>query len=384
MKQILSIFFFLCVTSPLFLFAQQKDTGFSTEGWWKPAGPAFSPDIHADRTVTFRLKAPEITRVELKLGEWEVETYPMHKDGEGVWSVTVGPIPPGIYQYTFEVQGIPVIDMTNPVVKAGTSVYGSVLEIRGEKLLFDQLQEVPKGDIHILSYTSSSLKRPRKMYVYVPDSYYTNPDRTFPVLYLRHGGGDRESSWTEDGRAGIILDNLIAARKAEPMLVVMTHGLTDGSWSGGSTVEGMRDLEAELLEDVLPLIEQRYRVRKERSSRAIAGLSMGGGQAYVMGLRNLHLFSSIGQFSAGILSDGAFDHETYLPGVITNPEKVNRQLDLLWISCGTKDPRYKGHRMFVEELGAKGIHYEFHESEAGHEWPFWRRQLHDFVQRLFK
>ncbi|HCO67649.1 MAG TPA: esterase [Dysgonomonas sp.] len=365
--------------------AQEKKNKFSTDGWWKPAEPPFSPVVNEDNSITFRVKASGAKNVILHFDEWDVLSQPMVKDEHGVWSVTIHPVKPRLYQYVFEIDGIRTIDFANPVVKAGTSVYGSVVEVHGSSIpRYDELQNVPHGEIHILKYISTPLHKPREMYVYLPAEYHKNNSEKFPVLYLRHGGGDSESSWTKDGRAGIILDNLIASGKAKPMLIVMSNGLTDGSWAGGSTVEGMDILEEELLNDIIPYIEQRYRVKKDKKSRAIAGLSMGGGQAYVIGLRNLDKFSYIGQFSAGIMGDGNFSHDKYTPHIMENLENINKQLKLLWISCGTKDPRYDGHVEFVENLKKMGIKYEFHDSNYGHEWEFWRQQLRDFVQGIFK
>lgn len=364
--------------------AQQKKNAFSTEGWWKPAEPPFSPVVNEDNSITFRVKAPGAQQVALHFDEWEVRPEPMAKDAEGVWSVTIGPVAPRLYQYLFEIDGIRTLDFANPVVKAGTSVYGSVVEVHGNPARYDEVQDVRHGEVHILRYTSTPLRKPREMYVYVPAAYREKQEALFPVLYLRHGGGDNESSWVNDGRAAVILDNLIASGKAEPMLVVMPNGLTDGSWAGGSTVEGMDTLEKELLSDIIPLIEVRYRVAKDKENRAIAGLSMGGGQAYVLGLRNLDAFAYIGQFSAGIIGDGKFSHAAYTPGVMDRPATVNNQLRLLWISCGTKDPRYEGHLAFVENLAQRGVKHEFHQAAYGHEWEFWRLQLCGFAQRLFK
>lgn len=363
--------------------AQQKENTFSTEGWWKPAEPPFSPVVNDDNSITFRVKAPDAQKVILHFDEWDILSKPMVKDGQGVWSITIEPVAPRLYQYLFEIDGIRTIDFANPVVKAGTSVYGSVVEVHGTPSRYDELQNVQHGEVHIVKYTSTSLKKPREMYVYVPAEYQKDRKKAFPVLYLRHGGGDNESSWVKDGRAAIILDNLIASGKAVPMLIVMSNGLTDGSWAGGSTVEGMDTLEEELLMDIIPTIEQNYKVEKNKKYRAIAGLSMGGGQAYVLGLRNLDKFSYIGQFSAGIIGDGKFSHDKYTPGVMDAPANINKQLQLLWISCGTKDPRYDGHVAFVEELKQQGVNCEFHDAVYGHEWEFWRQQLRDFLQRLF-
>jgi len=362
--------------------AQQRNT-FNTDGWWKPAGPKFSPAVNADRSITFRIKAPGAQCVELLFDEWDVRPQAMTRDGEGVWSLTIAPVAPRLYQYKFRVDGVETIDLKNPEVKAGTEVYGSVVEVFGSEPRFDEAR-TPGGEVRILPYRSTPMNQLRRAWVYVPQEYDLHPERRYPVLYLRHGGGDNESSWVRDGRAAAILDNLIAEGKARPMIVVMTNGLTDGSWSGGSTPEGMALLERELLDDVVPMIESRFRTLADREHRAIAGLSMGGGQAYVIGLRNLDRFAWIGQFSAGILSDDKFDYERYLPGVIGDPARINRELRLLWIGCGTKDPRYQGHLNTVADLTRRGIVHEFHEAPWGHEWQFWRLQLRDFAQRLFR
>ena len=363
--------------------AQQRKNTFSTEGWWKPAEPPFSPVVNDDNSITFRVKAPNAQSVILHFDEWDVLSKPMQKDAQGVWTVTIEPVVPRLYQYLFEVDGVRTIDFSNPVKKAGTSVYGSVVEVHGSPSRYDELQNVQHGEVHIVKYTSTPLKKPREMYVYVPAEYRKERKKAFPVLYLRHGGGDNERSWVKDGRAAVILDNLIASGKAVPMLIVMSNGLTDGSWAGGSTVEGMNTLEEELLTDIIPTIQQNYRVAGNKENRAIAGLSMGGGQAYVLGLRNLDMFSYIGQFSAGIIGDGKFSHDHYTPGVMNDPANINKQLHLLWISCGTKDPRYDGHVAFVDALRKQGVNCEFHDAAYGHEWEFWRQQLRDFLQRLF-
>jgi enterochelin esterase-like enzyme len=357
---------------------------FTTQSWWKPADPKFSPVVHEDKTITFRLDAPDAKKVALAFDEWDVVQQPMTKDENGIWSITIGPVKPNLYQYTFWVDGLKTIDLVNPDVKAGTMIYGSLVEVPGEIPRFDEEQLVPHGQIHIIKYLSTPLQKLRRIYVYVPSAYFEQPDREFPVLYLRHGGGDNESSWFNDGRAAVILDNLIAKNEAVPMMIVMTNGLTDGSWAGSSSVEGMQQLEEELILDVIPLVEKNYRIAEGKSNRAIAGLSMGGGQAFVIGLRNLDKFSAVGQFSSGILSDNNFDYNAYIPGLMDNPQEVNKNLQLLWISCGTKDPRYQGHLNLVKHLNEKGINIRFHELPYGHEWQFWRIQLHDFAKAIFK
>lgn len=365
--------------------AAHEPAPFSTAGWWKPAEPPFSPVVRDDAAITFRLRAPQAREVVLLFDEWEVTEAPMQRDTSGVWNVTIGPVEPGVYQYRFRIDGFETIDPVNPAIKAGTTVYGSVVEVPGTgKPRFDEVCGAPAGEVHTLAYRSTPLRRQRSALVYVPRAAVEHPARRFPVLYLRHGGGDSERSWIADGRAAVILDNLIAAGKAVPMYVVMTNGLTDGSWAGGSTPEGIAALEEELLRDVIPLVEKRYRVFRDKRRRAIAGLSMGGGQAFVIGLRNLDRFSAIGQFSAGILSDGPFDYARYGIGAIDDPARINRELALLWIACGTKDPRYAGHLDTTEELRRRGVRFEFHDAPRGHEWQFWRMQLHEFAQRIFR
>lgn len=359
--------------------------GFSTAGWWGPAAPKFSPVVAQDGSITFRLKAEKASEVVLSFGEGRFPSCPMQKSADGVWEVKIGPVEPGVYEYKFIVDGVKVLDYPNPVVKAGTEVYGSIVEVYGSEPRFDQYL-LAGSQVDVISYISTPLGSRRKIYVYVPACYYEkqNEGRKYPVLYLRHGGGDDESSWVRSAQADAIMDNLIASGKAEPMLVVMTNGLTDGSWAGGSTPEGMQALEEELIKDVIPLVEKRYRVRADKAHRAIAGLSMGGGQSFVIGLHNLDKFSYIGEFAAGLLSDVNTDYSSYSLSVLDEPKTINDALDLLWISCGELDPRWEGHKAFSAMLTSKGIEHKFRGAPYGHEWQYWREELRDFASELFQ
>lgn len=364
-----------------------ENEAFSTSGWWDASGTdKFSPAVNDDGSITFRLKAPEARSVTLLFGEWGKTDYPMIKGEDGIWAVTVGPVEPRVYEYKFKVDGLVVLDMKNPAVKTGTEIYGNTISVNGDKPRFDQ--SVSYGSqVDIIRYKSSSMNVGRKMYVYVPACYYdeSNREKEYPVLYLRHGGGDDQSSWVESAGADAIMDNLIGSGNAVPMIVVMTNGLqSDGSWAGGSSPEGMDLLEKELVNDVIPLVEKRYRVKKDRNNRAIAGLSMGGGQSFVIGLRNTDKFAWIGEFSSGILSEAPFGYEKYKIKSIEDPDSLNTELSLLWISCGTLDTRYQGHLDFCRELRDKGVDFEFRDEEFGHEWQFWRMQLRDFASELFK
>lgn len=364
--------------------AQTAKNDYSIKGWWSGQSSPFSPVVHPDSRITFRLKAPHASRVELNFGEWDVKPQPLVRDSSGTWNITIGPVEPEIYGYTFNVDGTTTLDFENPRAKIGQTVFSSVVEVPGNPPRFDEVQNVSHGEIHVLKYISTPLCRLRSVYIFTPPGYAQNLSGKYPVLYLRHGGGDTEASWSQDGCAGTILENLIANNKAVPMIIVMTNGMTDGSWAGGSTPEAMNILENELMTDVIPLVEKNFRVKKAAESRAIAGLSMGGGQAFVMGLRNQKKFAWIGEFSSGLLSAAEFDIDKILPDVLKDTVTVNKNLRLLWVACGKNDPRYNGHLNLSSLLSTRGIHHEFHDMPGGHEWKVWRHQLSGFMQKLFK
>ncbi|MGE5498728.1 MAG: esterase [Syntrophothermus sp.] len=364
--------------------AQTAKNDYTIKGWWTGQASPFSPVVHSDRHITFRFKAPHAARVELNFGEWDVKGQAMKKDTSGIWTITIGPVEPEIYGYTFNVDGTTTLDFENPKAKIGQTVFSSVVEVPGNPPRFDEIQNVPHGSLHIVKYISNPLKRLRSVYVYTPPDYAKNSSGRYPVLYLRHGGGDTEASWSQDGCAGTILENLIAGNKAVPMIIVMTNGMTDGSWAGGSTPEAMTLLENELIGDVIPLIEKNFRVKEGSENRAIAGLSMGGGQAFVMGLHNQKKFAWIGEFSSGLLSAAEFDLDKIVPEVLKDSSAVNKNVRLLWVACGKNDPRYNGHLNLSSLLNSRGIHHEFHDMPGGHEWKVWRHQLNDFMQRIFR
>jgi enterochelin esterase family protein len=339
-----------------------------------------SPEIHADRRVTFRIRATKATEVSLNLGG----AKPMSRDESGLWSVTLGPLDPEIYEYSFTVDGARVLDTANPLLKTGQQISANLLDVPASPPRFDQIQGVPHGAIQVRSYTSTPLKQPRQLYVYTPPQYDSEPARRFPVVYLRHGSGDDESTWSIEGRAGVILENLIAQRKAVPALIVMTNGDTDRTWAGGSSPEAMELLSRELLGDVIPVIEKTYRVAPGRESRAIVGLSMGGGQAFTIGLRNLDHFAWVGEFSSGLLSEADFSLAKHVPGFLEDAAAANRRLKLLYLSCGTEDPRINGQLNLVDELKARQIRHVWFPTPGVHEWKVWRHALADFLQKTFR
>lgn len=380
-------FFAICFLTPIVTFAQEgQQHTYSVQNWWNPNLDKFSPIVQGDGKISFNIRAPRASQVTLVFGEWDVVHQTMHKNDDGIWNITIGPIAPGIYAYHFDVDGIKVPDWANPIVKTGTELYSSVVEVSGkDQPRFDEFRNIEYGVLQLLTYMSTPLKKMKGVTVYLPAQYFEQPHKTFPTLYLRHGGGDDENSWSSaSGRAHVILENLIADGKADPMVVVMTNGMTDGSWAGGSSKEGVNLLADELFHDIVPLVESRYRVRREKEMRAIAGLSMGGGQAYIIGLGNLDKFSWIGEFSSGLLSDTNFDINDRVPSILDDPKEINRQLRLLWVGCGIDDDRYHGHLQFKENLEKLSVKHMFWAEKGGHEWSVWRNQLYEFYQLLFK
>jgi enterochelin esterase-like enzyme len=364
--------------------AQRRPNTYGTPGRTAATPRLLSPEVHRDRTISFRLRAPNASLVSLSFASGASAARPMTKDSAGVWSLTIGPVEPEIYTYTFSVDGVRMLDMSNPNLKNGRNPDASVVEVPGNPPRFDQLQEVPHGTIHIRNYTSTPLQRPRKLYIYVPPNYDTEPSRRFPVLYLRHGSGDNEANWSEDGRAGIILDNLLSRRKAVPMLIVMPNGDTDATWAGGSSPAAMDLLAKELMGDIIPLVEKNYRVLKGREHRAITGLSMGGGQAFTIGLKNLESFAWVGEFSSGLLSDKQFNLKEHLPGFLEQAQSNNKLLRLVFLSCGIEDPRYNGQLNLVDVLKEHGLNPVWFETPGAHEWKVWRHSLSQFLQRVFQ
>jgi len=341
------------------------------------AATLVSPELHPDRTVTFRLRATNAKEVKVA-GEWPGGATTLTKDDNGVWGAKVGPLQPDIYGYSLIVDGLSVVDPSNPWVKPMRAARTSGLEIPGAPPQLWEFQSVPHGTVHEHTYFSKSLGAKRRLHVYTPPGYERS-STSYPVLYLFHGSGDNDATWTEFGRAHFIADNLLAQKKTRPMLIVMTDGHAfTGNPTQVSTGLVSRNVEAfgdDLLKDVIPLIEATYRVKANRESRAIIGLSMGGGQSLAVGLRNLGLFAWVGGMSS------------YLP----NPEKIVAEafaeprpdLKLLWIACGKEDRLIENARQLSAALKEKGIPHEFKETEGNHSWPVWRRYLGEFMPLLF-
>jgi len=351
-----------------------------------------SPEVHPDRSITFRYRAPNAREVALtgKLAGGTNHQILMTKGNDGVWTVTVGPVPPEIYGYRFDVDGVAETDPSNPAMQMA---YGSCqVEVPvsgGDGLAFYDAKQVPHGAVRIETYYSTTIKANRQLWMYTPPGYDASKDR-YPVLYLLHGGGNEESSWTNSGRENYILDNLIADGKAVPMIIVtplgyarsgLNLGPTDAVGRGPSGTEQTTLIQNDLLKDVMPYIEKNFRTVNDPDHRAIGGLSMGAAQSIAIGFTHLDMFHSIVLMSNGVENA---DH-TY-PDFFNNSAATNKALKFFWLGVGGDDPLV-GDRVRALEatLKAKGIDHEYWVLPgAVHEWIVWRTGLYTTAPKLFR
>jgi len=335
-----------------------------------------SPEVNPDRSVTFRLLAPQAKSAGVNI-QFAQGLQPMKKDGSGVWSVTLGPAEPNIYEYSFVVDGLQIPDTSNKWTKIWQHITINLVLVPGDKPMFFEEQQVPQGTVHIHKYLSKSLGITRCIYVYTPPGYGKDKNTKYPVLYLLHGLGDTESTWTQIGRANVIIDNLIAAKKARPMIIVMPYGHTPSAPPDMNALDNYGDFEKDLIEDLIPYIQKQYNVSDNRKDRAIAGLSMGGGQSLTIGLGNLDLFGWIGAFSAAIPPDEKLDK------LLAKPNSINDKLELLWIGCGNEDFLYQPNLKFLERLKNDNIRHDANITGGIHEYRVWRSYLNKLLPLLF-
>jgi enterochelin esterase-like enzyme len=336
-----------------------------------------SPQILADHRVTFQLRAPRATEV-VVAGQWPNGRAAMAKDANEVWSVTVGPVPAGVWEYSFQVDGLQMIDPGNPAIKPMREPRTSILHIPGEPPLLHDFQDVPHGTVRQHTYLSKSLGRLRELVVYTPPGYDKQVDARFPTLYLQHGMGDNQATWVVHGKAHWILDNLIAQGKARPMVIVMMDGHASIARGMAGFENNTAAFERDLLEDVMPFVEANYRVKTGAADRAIAGLSMGGGQSLTIGLNHPDKFAWVAGFSSAVPSQEA------IAGFLNDPAAANARLKLLWIGVGKNDFLLQRNQEFIGTLKEKGIRYEWHLTEGTHSWPVWRLYLADLAPKLFQ
>lgn len=344
--------------------------------------PVQSPVVNADRTVTFRLKAPNASKVEVTT-QFTKGNQPLTAASDGIWSVTLGPAEPNLYPYNFIVDGVSVADPNNPDIFPNERFKSSLVDIPGEEPSIYAVKDVPHGELTYCYYTSKTLKRTRPLVIYTPPGYRVGTER-FPVLYLVSGTTDTEETWTKVGKANFILDNLIAEKRAVPMIIVMPYGnMMMGTPASTSiqAAEMYKVFNDELVTDVIPFVETNYRVIPEREKRAIAGFSRGGGQSLFAGFNNLDKFAAIGSYSA-YLTPEVFDK--FFAPLSANPEMADSKLKLLWLGVGKDDFLYKQAVEFDEFLKGKNIKHSSLITEGGHTWMNARHYLHDTLQLYFK
>ncbi|MBZ5607874.1 MAG: esterase [Acidobacteriia bacterium] len=344
-----------------------------------------SPEVLPDRQVTFRIYAPKASEVAIT-GDWithgRAKAGPLEKADDGVWSITLGPFVPDFYSYSFSVDGVRTLDPKNAWVKPGVTSLSNMFEVPGDDAAYEETRPVPHGEVRIVWYQSSTLDTMRSMHVYTPPGYESG-NAKYPVFYLLHGAGDDDSGWSTIGRAGFILDNLLAEKKAKPMIVVMPNGSMPPSDKGPAFQAGR--FADELLKNVIPYVEKNYRVIANRDNRAIAGLSMGGAQTLRVLPSNLDKFAYAGVWSMGVGRESTAGFEQDNAAFLDNASKTNKELKVFWLAVGENDALVGESAKNLDQLlTAKGIQHEFHVTEGGHTWINWRHYLHDYAQLLFR
>ena len=347
-----------------------------------------SPEISGERQVTFRILAPQAEAVRLTGSDIPGigQGVDMAKDDDGVWKVAFGPLDPGAYRYNFNVDGVSVIDPRNPSTSESNMNTWSLVYVPGSD--FMDTKDVAHGAVAEVTYYSKSLERFRRMHIYTPPGYESGGGK-FPVFYLLHGAFDCDDSWTSVGRAGFILDNLIAAKKAKPMVVVMPAGHT-GPFSFGGPRPTVDPFIQDFQNDIKPYVEAHYRIYTDRQHRAVAGLSMGGGHTINIAIPNLQEYAYIGVFSSGVFSLGRGGQENAGPSwEDQNKEKLDdaelkKGLKRVWFATGKDDFLIGTSRATVELLKKHGFDVTYKETDGGHTWINWRNYLHEFAQQLFQ
>jgi len=335
-----------------------------------------SPQVNPDNTVIFRYIAPQAKEVKLST-QFEKSAVPMTKDSVGVWTVKRGPVKPDMYPYSFIVDGVSVADPMNEVIFPNEGFKNSIVEITGSTPLIHTVQNVPHGTLSYRYYYSKELGA-RPVVIYTPPGYENDSKTTYPVLYLLHGSSDTEETWTKVGRANIILDNLIAQKKALPMIIVMPYGRAFPviSKTGSLRIwENLLEFKKDFMGNLMPFVESNYR------SRAIAGFSGGGGETLYLGLNNLNLFSYVCGFAPGMIKE-EFDRNNAV--AFANPQQTAKNLKLLWFGVGKEDITFNVVNDYMKVLDQKGIKYEYFSSEGGHTWMNCKLFLSTIMPKLFK
>ena len=359
-----------------------------------------SPVIHADRSVTLKVNAPTASEVRVTghiIGpnaHWlsaPRKSIPMTRGADGIWSVTLGPLAPDIYDYGFLVDGYPASDIANRL---------NYVEVPDDKPAYYDAQDVPHGDVRLVVYNSTATNSVRYLRVYTPPGYDGGTAR-YPVLYLQHGGNCCEYAWMEQARANLILDNLIAQKKARPMIVVMALGARSGNSEGlgpmASQMEGAKGpgkgqtnydpgnlFEIDLLTGVIPFIDERFRTIADADHRALSGLSQGGIQTVTIGLRHTETFHWLAPMSAGAESAGDDQFMEISKDVFANVEPLKKNLKLLHFVVGEQDVLHEADKRLADRLSSLGVRLTFTPLPGMHEYKVWRRGLWEVGPELFR
>jgi enterochelin esterase family protein len=359
------------------------------------------PRVDSNSRVEIRFKAPDASKVRVNF--WSGPKADMEKQADGFWTIVTPPLAPGLHYYTIIVDGAEVSDPGSTAYFGG-SKWASAVEVPEAGATYYLPQDVPHGQVREVWYHSKVTGTWRHALVYTPPAYDTQLKERYPVLYLQHGGGEDESGWTRQGKANFILDNLIAAGKAKPMIVVMANGYARRAGASVPDLRGrpfgspemrkamqdrMSAFEDDVTQVLIPFIDSTFRTISDREHRAMAGLSMGGMQTFHVTFNHLDLFSYIGGFSGALLpsEDGKLDLKTAFNGAMADPGAFSKRVHLLWIGVGTEEPeRFKqGLKNLHNSLEQANIRHVFSESPGtDHEWQTWRRNLQDFAPRLFQ
>ena len=358
MKPVLFVFFIACSWSSL------------SQPVRRPA--ISSPDVSEDHSMTFRYYSRTAQRVYLS-GELLQAPVKMNRDTSGVWSVTVPPVTPDIYPYSFWVDSVQIADPNNTLIFANERFKRSIVDVPGTKPLIHALQNVPHGKIHYRYYKSSTLDTARTLLVYTPPGYDPNGKTRYPVLYLIHGGSDTEETWTKVGRAHFIEDNLLAQKKAKPMIIVMPYG--------NVRPHAMSEFTTEVIKDIIPFIEANYQASKESSGRAIAGFSVGGGQTLNIGLTNTDKFAYICSYAPYTETE---EFKKNFANYAPDAAIINKRLKLFTISVGTEDFLYESVKSNITMFKEKGIKVNPLIVPGGHTWMNCKLFLANTLQQLFR
>lgn len=344
------------------------------------------PKINPDLTVEFRVDAPDAKTVSVDICG---TVYPMSKLDSGVWSATTESLDPGFHYYFINIDDSRVSDPSSTLFY-GCGVMASGIDIPEEGVDFYLKSNVPHGEVRDVTYYSKLTQSDRHCVVYLPAGYDQVPNLRYPVMYLQHGGGEDETGWVRQGHMADIMDNLIAAGDATPMIVVMDRGeaviVGEGPASRNPLFIKSAPFNRVMVEELVPMIDETFATVPDARHRAVCGLSMGGGQAFQIGLKHPELFANVGIFSSGMFGGVAYDKfylATELPSMVFNPASYNEDYDVIYISCGESDPRIEYTKTAVEEMRDLGVEVKFSSFPGGHEWQPWRKSLHEFAKLIF-